>query len=245
VRQFAVGGSGEDGVEVALQFTPSVFHYRCGKRCYVAGKTEGSIQPELETHADKVAAVLLNKAGLAVEMGKASLVVQPMSLLAGIVIRYPHVRLVAGRGVSNDLGGAAEHGGMDDGIGRAEHPLIAVAAFDPHSGFVADYNIGTAQGLERIVARMKSLACVDLLILDDWGLEPLDGNARNHLLETLEDRYGHRSTLGTSQTPVARWYEMIGDPTFADAILDRFVHNAHRIELTGDSMRRQTSAEAD
>ena len=96
--------------------------------------------------------MLLNEAGLAVEMGKASLVVQPMSLLAGIAIRYPDVGLVTGHGVANDLGGAAEHGGMDDGIGRAEHPLIAVAAFDPHSGFVAGYNIGTAQDREGIVA---------------------------------------------------------------------------------------------
>jgi len=105
-------------------------------------------------------------------------------------------------------------------------------------------DLALAKGDGRIAARMKSLARVDLLILDDWGLEPLNGNARHHLLEILEDRYGHRSTLVTSQLPVARWHEMIGDPTYADAILDRLVHNAHRIELTGDSMRRQTSAEA-
>jgi DNA replication protein DnaC len=104
--------------------------------------------------------------------------------------------------------------------------------------------LALAKGDGRIAARMKSLARVDLLILDDWGLEPLDGNARHHLLEILEDRYGHRSTLVTSQLPVARWHEMIGDPTYADAILDRLVHNAHRIELTGESMRRQNSAEA-
>ena len=85
---------------------------------------------------------------------------------------------------------------------------------------------------------MKSLARVDLLILDDWGLEPLDGNARHHLLEILEDRYGRRSTLVTSQLPIARWFDLIGDPTYADAILDRLVHNAHRLELEGESMRR-------
>ena len=105
-------------------------------------------------------------------------------------------------------------------------------------------DLALAKGDGRIAARMKSLARVDLLILDDWGLEPLNGNARHHLLEIFEDRYGHRSTLVTSQLPVDRWHEMIGDPTYADAILDRLVHNAHRIELTGDSMRRQTSAEA-
>jgi DNA replication protein DnaC len=100
--------------------------------------------------------------------------------------------------------------------------------------------LALAKGDGRIAARMKSLARVDLLILDDWGLEPLDGNARHHLLEILEDRYGRRSTLVTSQLPVARWHELIGDPTYADAILDRLVHNAHRVEMSGDSLRRPT-----
>ncbi|MGQ7440746.1 ATP-binding protein, partial [Streptococcus suis] len=70
-----------------------------------------------------------------------------------------------------------------------------------------------AKGDGRIAARMKSLARVELLILDDWGLQPLDGNARHHLLEILEDRYGQRSTLVTSQLPVARWHQTINDPT--------------------------------
>jgi DNA replication protein DnaC len=77
-----------------------------------------------------------------------------------------------------------------------------------------------------------------LFELDDWGLEPLDAAARHDLLEILEERYGRRSTMITSQLPVDRWHEIIGDPTYADAILDRLVHNAHRIELAGESMRR-------
>jgi DNA replication protein DnaC len=101
-----------------------------------------------------------------------------------------------------------------------------------------------AKGDGRIAARMKSLARVDLLILDDWGLQPLDGNARHHLLEILEDRYGQRSTLVTSQLPVARWHQTINDPTYADAILDRLVHNAHRLELEGESMRRPATQTA-
>lgn len=105
-------------------------------------------------------------------------------------------------------------------------------------------DLSLAKGDGRIAARMKSLGRVDLLILDDWGLEPLDGNARHHLLEILEDRYGRRSTLVTSQLPVARWFDLIGDPTYADAILDRFVHNAHRLELSGESMRRNLPAQA-
>jgi len=74
--------------------------------------------------------------------------------------------------------------------------------------------------------------------IDDWGLEPLDAAARHDLLEILDERYGRRSTIVTSQLPVDRWHEIIGDPAYADAILDRLVHNAHRIELTGESMRR-------
>ena len=85
---------------------------------------------------------------------------------------------------------------------------------------------------------MRALGGVQLLILDDWGLEPLDAAARHDLLEILEERYGRRSTLITSQLPVDQWHEVIGDPTYADAILDRLVHNAHRIELTGDSLRK-------
>ena len=85
---------------------------------------------------------------------------------------------------------------------------------------------------------MLSYAKTDLLILDDWGLTPMTDPQRRDLLELLEDRYGKRSTIVTSQLPVAAWHESIGDPTLADAILDRLIHNAHRIELKGDSMRK-------
>jgi DNA replication protein DnaC len=79
---------------------------------------------------------------------------------------------------------------------------------------------------------------MQLLILDDWGLEPLDAAARHDLLEILEERYGRQSTIITSQIPVDKWHELIGDPTYADAILDRIVHNAHRINPAGHSLRR-------
>jgi DNA replication protein DnaC len=81
-------------------------------------------------------------------------------------------------------------------------------------------------------------SAADLLILDDFGLTILDTEARQDLLEILEERYGCHSTIVTSQLPVDRWHDVIGDPTYADAILDRFVHNAHRIELTGESMQK-------
>ncbi len=88
----------------------------------------------------------------------------------------------------------------------------------------------------------RALGGVQLLILDDWGLEPLDAAARHDLLEILEERHGRRSTIVTSQLPVDKWHDVIGDPTYADAILDRLVHNAHRINLTGDSLRQPRKA---
>jgi DNA replication protein DnaC len=84
----------------------------------------------------------------------------------------------------------------------------------------------------------RTITGTQLLILDDWGLDPLDAGARRDLYEILEERYGRRSTILTSQVPVDKWHEVIGDPTYADAILDRLVHNAHRIDLAGDSLRR-------
>lgn len=86
---------------------------------------------------------------------------------------------------------------------------------------------------------MRSRAKTDLLLLDDWGLMPLEAEARRDLLELLDDRHGQRATLITSQLPVEHWHELIGDPTLADAILDRLVHNAYRITLKGESMRKR------
>ena len=98
--------------------------------------------------------------------------------------------------------------------------------------------LALARGDGRHPRLVKSLGRADLLILDDFGLEPLDAGARHDLLEILEERYGRRSMIVTSQLPVQAWHEIIGDPTYADAILDRLVHNAHRIELSGESLRR-------
>ena len=86
---------------------------------------------------------------------------------------------------------------------------------------------------------MRSLAHTDLVLLDDWGLCSLDAEARRDLLELLDDRYGQRATLITSQMPVAHWHELIGDPTLADAILDRLVHNAYHLTLKGESLRKR------
>jgi DNA replication protein DnaC len=102
-------------------------------------------------------------------------------------------------------------------------------------------DLALAHGDGSFGRRLKSLAAPDLLILDDWGLEPLGPQARHDLLEILEDRYARKSTLVTSQVPVADWHAIIGNATYADAILDRLVNNAHRLDLTGESMRRQKS----
>jgi DNA replication protein DnaC len=90
--------------------------------------------------------------------------------------------------------------------------------------------------------KLRALAQVDLLVLDDWGVTPLTDENRRDLLEILDDRYDRRSTLVTSQIPVDGWHGYLADPTLADAILDRLVHNSHRITLSGESMRRVKAA---
>jgi DNA replication protein DnaC len=86
---------------------------------------------------------------------------------------------------------------------------------------------------------LASLAKTDLIVLDDFGSGQLSDEHRRDLLEILEDRYGLRSTLVTSQFPVERWHDVLGDPTLADAILDRLVHNAYKLNLEGESMRKK------
>ena len=86
---------------------------------------------------------------------------------------------------------------------------------------------------------MRELAKTQLLILDDWGLMPMNDEMRRDLLEILDDRHNQRSTLVTSQLPVDTWHKYLGEPTLADAILDRLVHNAYRIKLKGESMRKK------
>ena len=95
-----------------------------------------------------------------------------------------------------------------------------------------------AHGDGRFARLFRTLVKADLLILDDWGPDRLSANQRRDLMEIVEDRYGRGSTLITSQLPLDKWHDVVGDPTFADAILDRIVHNADRLELDGPSMRK-------
>jgi DNA replication protein DnaC len=104
--------------------------------------------------------------------------------------------------------------------------------------------LATARGEGRLARLLATLERIRLLILDDWGPEPLTAEQRRDLLEIVEDRHGRASTVITSQLPVARWHELIGDPTLGDAILDRVVHRAHRIELKGPSLRKRQAVAA-
>jgi DNA replication protein DnaC len=99
--------------------------------------------------------------------------------------------------------------------------------------------LAIAKGDGRYPKLLTTLAKTEVLILDDWGLVPLTAEQRRDLLEILEDRHGVRSTLATSQLPLDKWHDLIGDPTLADAILDRLVHNAYKITLKGASMRKR------
>ena len=98
--------------------------------------------------------------------------------------------------------------------------------------------LALARGDGRHEKLLRALARVDLLILDDWGLAPISADRRRDLLEIMEDRHARGSTIVTSQLPVENWHDSIGDPTIADAILDRLVHNAHRLVLKGESLRK-------
>jgi DNA replication protein DnaC len=104
--------------------------------------------------------------------------------------------------------------------------------------------LATARGEGRAARVMATLERTRLLIIDDWGPEPLSADQRRDLLEIVEDRYEKGSLLITSQVPIGRWHDLIGDPTLGDAILDRVVHRAHRIELKGPSLRKRHAVNA-
>jgi len=95
-----------------------------------------------------------------------------------------------------------------------------------------------AHGDGRYTKLLAQIAKTDVLVLDDWGLAVLTDTARRDLLEIFDDRHGHRSTIITSQLPLEHWHNAIGDSTMADAILDRLVHDAYQLTLTGESIRK-------
>jgi DNA replication protein DnaC len=132
------------------------------------------------------------------------------------------------------------------GIGKS-FLACALAEKTCRDGFSALYTRATQLFRDLALARadgslrtlLGRLARIDVLVVDDWAMAPLADAERRDFLEICEDRYQMRSTILTSQLPVAKWHEQIGDPTLADSILDRLVHNAHRIEMRGESMRKK------
>src|ERR1700750_2343464 len=105
-------------------------------------------------------------------------------------------------------------------------------------------DLDLAHGDGRFARLFRMLVRVELLVLDDWGPDRLSTSQRRDLMEIVEDRHGRGSLLITSQLPLATWHEVIGEPTLGDAILDRVVHNAYRLELDGPSMRKIKAVEA-
>ncbi len=132
------------------------------------------------------------------------------------------------------------------GVGKT-YLACAIAHSACRNGFSARYlrvprlltNITLARGDGTYHKLLAQLAKTDLVILDDWGLAILNAEQRRDLLDILDDRHALHSTIVTSQLPVKQWHEVIGDPTLADAILDRLVHNAYTINLKGESMRKK------
>jgi DNA replication protein DnaC len=131
------------------------------------------------------------------------------------------------------------------GVGKS-FVACALAQKACRDGFAALYTRAAALFRDLAIARadgsfrslLARLSRIDVLVVDDWAMAPLNETERRDFWEICEDRYQSRSLVLTSQMPVARWHEQIGDPTVADGILDRIVHNAHRIEMRGDSMRK-------
>jgi len=105
-------------------------------------------------------------------------------------------------------------------------------------------DLATARGEGRLPRMLAAIERTRLLIIDDWGPEPLTAEQRRDLLEIVDDRYDKGSLLITSQVPVGRWHEVVGDLTIGDAIIDRVVHRAHRLELKGASMRKKQTVSA-
>lgn len=109
------------------------------------------------------------------------------------------------------------------------------------SKLFARLKIAKADG--SILKELLKIEKQHILLIDDFGIQPLDHQSRSILMEIIEDRHGKGSTIITSQVPVGLWHEVIGEPTIADAILDRIVHDAHRIEMSGESMRKKMKSD--
>ncbi len=161
--------------------------------------------------------------------------VRSLAADSGWVARHENIFLVGPTGVGKSyLASALAHKACRDG---------SMVLFTHAAALFRDLALARADGsLRNLLTR---LGRVDVLVIDDWAMAPLSESERRDFWEISEERYQTRSTILTSQLPVAKWHEQIGDPTLADGILDRLVHNAHRIELHGESMRKTKTVKAD
>jgi DNA replication protein DnaC len=161
--------------------------------------------------------------------------VRSLAADSGWVQRHENLFLVGPTGIGKSyLACALAHKACRDG-----HLVLYTRA----AALFRDLALARADGsLRNLLIR---LGRVDVLVIDDWAMAPLNESERRDFWEISEERYQTRSTILTSQLPVAKWHEQIGDPTLADGILDRLVHNAHRIELHGESMRKTKTAKTD
>lgn len=154
------------------------------------------------------------------------------------------------RALSQESGWVSRHENIfvlgPTGVGKSfvASALAQKACRDGYSVFYAraqsmfrDLGLARADGsLRHLLAR---LGRIDVIVVDDWAMAPMTETERRDFWEICEERYQRRSTILTSQLPISQWHDQIGDPTLADGILDRLVHNAHRIEMKGESMRKR------
>jgi DNA replication protein DnaC len=155
-------------------------------------------------------------------------VVRPLLQDSDWVRRHQHIFLIGPTGIGKTfLARAFGQKACRDGF---------TAYFATAAHLFRELELGRADG--SYAKKLRALGQVDVLIVDDWAMAPMTETERRAFLEICDERYLTRSTLLTSQLPVAKWHGQIGDPTVADSILDRLVHGAHRIELQGDSIRK-------
>src|SRR5450756_2222443 len=159
-------------------------------------------------------------------------VIRALAQESGWVRNHEHVFILGPTGVGKSfLACALAQKACRDGYS---------ALYTRTAALFRDLGMARADGSLRLL--LTKLSRIDVLVIDDWAMAPLTETERRDFWEICEDRYQTRSMILTSQLPVARWHEQIGDPTVADGILDRLVHNAHRIEMKGDSMRKKRCA---
>jgi len=159
-------------------------------------------------------------------------VIRALAQESGWVRNHEHVFILGPTGVGKSfLACALAQKACRDGYS---------ALYTRTAALFRDLGMARADGSLRLL--LAKLSRIDVLVIDDWAMAPLTETERRDFWEICEDRYQTRSMILTSQLPVARWHEQIGDPTVADGILDRLVHNAHRIEMKGDSMRKKRGA---